>query len=82
MFRHQQRGNKASTLGVQEKGQRSTSLVEKINSFEKHLLEGKSVFMDDDGKPLEKVKYSGDQGSEDEVESVNNEMASYLASKQ
>ncbi|GJR19218.1 hypothetical protein Tco_0967745 [Tanacetum coccineum] len=37
--------------------------------------------MDDDGKPLENVEYSGDQGSEDEVESVDNEMACYLASK-
>ncbi|GJX65129.1 hypothetical protein Tco_0299472 [Tanacetum coccineum] len=44
-------GNKASTSGVQEEGQRSTPLVEMIS------------------------------GSEDEVESVDNEMASYLASK-
>nr|GEX06970.1 hypothetical protein [Tanacetum cinerariifolium] len=53
----------------------------KINMFEEQLLDGKCVHMDDDGKPLEKVDYSGDHGSEDEVEPVDNEMTSYLASK-
>nr|GEU40176.1 hypothetical protein [Tanacetum cinerariifolium] len=46
----------------------------------RQLPEGKCVFVVDDGKPLEKVDYSGDHDSEDEVEAVNNEMASYLAS--
>ncbi|GKA31872.1 hybrid signal transduction histidine kinase M, partial [Tanacetum coccineum] len=45
------------------------------------LMEGKYVLVDDDGKPLEKVDYSDARGSEDEVEYVDNEMASYLASK-
>nr|GEZ64598.1 hypothetical protein [Tanacetum cinerariifolium] len=36
---------------------------------------------DDDGKPLENVDYSGDHDSEDEVEPVDNEMASFMASK-
>ncbi|GJV62147.1 hypothetical protein Tco_1468247 [Tanacetum coccineum] len=63
-------GNKASTSGVQEEGQRSTPLVEKINIFEKQMLEGKCVLVDDDGKPMENIDYSSDHGSEDEVESV------------
>nr|GEX03079.1 zinc knuckle CX2CX4HX4C [Tanacetum cinerariifolium] len=45
------------------------------------LSEEKCMLVDDDGKPLEKIDYSGDHGSEDEVESVENEMASYLALK-
>ncbi|GJW31755.1 retrovirus-related pol polyprotein from transposon TNT 1-94 [Tanacetum coccineum] len=45
------------------------------------MLEGKCVFVNDDGKPLKNVDYSGNEGSEDEVESVDNEMASYLALK-
>nr|GEW32755.1 hypothetical protein [Tanacetum cinerariifolium] len=45
------------------------------------LLEEKCVFMDDDGKPLKKVDYLGDRGSDDEVESIDNEMTSYLSSK-
>ncbi|GKB23403.1 hypothetical protein Tco_0862804, partial [Tanacetum coccineum] len=34
-----------------------------------------------EGKPIEKVDYPGDHDSEDEVEPVENEMASFLASK-
>ncbi|GJT17087.1 retrovirus-related pol polyprotein from transposon TNT 1-94 [Tanacetum coccineum] len=74
-------GNKAYMSGVQEEGQHSILLVEKINIFEKHMLKEKYMLVDDEGKPMEKVKYSGDLGSEDEVESVENEMASYLTSK-
>nr|GFA98731.1 hypothetical protein [Tanacetum cinerariifolium] len=61
--------NKASMSSMQEEGQRSTSLIEKINSFEKQLLEGKCVLIGDDGKPLNNVDYSGHQGSDDELES-------------
>ncbi|GJU58808.1 zinc finger, CCHC-type containing protein [Tanacetum coccineum] len=39
------------------------------------------TLVDDEGKPLEKVDYSGDHDSKDEVESGDNEMASFLASK-
>ncbi|GKE31208.1 hypothetical protein Tco_1450530, partial [Tanacetum coccineum] len=42
---------------------------------------GKCVLVDDDGKPLKKVDYSGDQGSDDGVESIENKMGSYVASK-
>ncbi|GKA15232.1 hypothetical protein Tco_0694979 [Tanacetum coccineum] len=55
------------------------------NSFEalnvKNLVseevetEGECVLVDDDVKPLKNVDYSGDQDSEDEIESVDNEMA-------
>ncbi|GJR07168.1 hypothetical protein Tco_0530152, partial [Tanacetum coccineum] len=73
--------NKAFKSGVQEEGQSSTPLVEKINMFEQQLLEGKYVLVDNKGKHLEKVEYSGDHDSEDEVEHVNNKIASFLASK-
>ncbi|GJR51033.1 putative ribonuclease H-like domain-containing protein [Tanacetum coccineum] len=61
-------GNKATTSGTQEVGQSSTPLVERINVFEKQDMEGKLVLVDDDGKPVKKVKYPGNTGSEDEVE--------------
>nr|GEX40860.1 hypothetical protein [Tanacetum cinerariifolium] len=73
--------NKASTSSVQEEGQTSTPIVEKINMFEKQLIEGKCVLVDDEGNPLKMVDYSGEHGSEDEVEHVDNKMASFLASK-
>ncbi|GKA68678.1 reverse transcriptase domain-containing protein [Tanacetum coccineum] len=47
-------GNKASTSGLQDEGQSSTQLVEKINMFEKKLLEGQCVLVDDDGKLVKK----------------------------
>nr|GEV74976.1 hypothetical protein [Tanacetum cinerariifolium] len=49
------------------------------NQYLKNRKDRGSV--DDDGKPLEKVDYMGDQGSENEAGYVNNEMASYLALK-
>ncbi|GKE22601.1 hypothetical protein Tco_1434113 [Tanacetum coccineum] len=66
---------------VQEEGQSATPLVENINMFEKQMLEGKCVLMDDDGKPLKNIAYLDDHDSEDEVEPVDNEMANFLASK-
>ncbi|GKA99599.1 putative reverse transcriptase domain-containing protein [Tanacetum coccineum] len=64
--------NKATTSGTQEVGQSSTPLVERINVFEKQDMEGKLVLLDDDGKPIKKVKYPGNTRSEDEVEPVDN----------
>nr|GEX54431.1 hypothetical protein [Tanacetum cinerariifolium] len=74
-------GDKAFMSGVQEEGQSSTPFVEKINMFDQHLLEGNCVLTDDEGKSLEKVEYSGDHDSEDEVEPIDNEMTYFLASK-
>nr|GEW48428.1 hypothetical protein [Tanacetum cinerariifolium] len=55
------------------------------NNWEKYglkkILEGKPVFMDDDGKPHDKVDYPINLGSDDEVEPIENEMACFLASK-
>ncbi|GKF09585.1 hypothetical protein Tco_0043809, partial [Tanacetum coccineum] len=52
-----------------------------IRRFEQQLLDGKCVLVDEDGKSMEKVDCSGDQGSEDEVEHDDNKIASFLASK-
>nr|GEU71514.1 hypothetical protein [Tanacetum cinerariifolium] len=71
-------GNNESTY---EEGQSVTLVVEKINMIEQQLLEGKFVLVDDDGKPLEKDDYLNDHDNEDEVEPLDNEMASYLASE-
>nr|GEY33154.1 hypothetical protein [Tanacetum cinerariifolium] len=73
--------NKATTSGTQEERKSFTLLVEKINVFEKQMLKGKLVLLDNDRKPLEKVDYPGNTGSEDEVKPADNETASYLASK-
>ncbi|GJR23246.1 uncharacterized mitochondrial protein-like protein [Tanacetum coccineum] len=66
---------KQSTEGANQK--MTLSVVRKL----KRLPEGECVLVDDDGKPLKKANYSDDQDSEDKIESVDNEMTSYLASK-
>nr|GEU51647.1 hypothetical protein [Tanacetum cinerariifolium] len=73
--------NKASTSSVQKEWQSATPLVEKINMFEKQMLEEKCMLVDADGKPLKKVDHFDDHDSEDEVEPIDNEMANFLASK-
>nr|GEX05552.1 hypothetical protein [Tanacetum cinerariifolium] len=59
----------------------TTPIVKKIDKIERLIIEEKVTLVDDEGKPLEKVDSSGDHDNEDEVESIDNEMASFLASK-
>ncbi|GJR29111.1 zinc knuckle CX2CX4HX4C containing protein [Tanacetum coccineum] len=68
---------KQSTGGVNQKT--TPSVVRKL----KRLLNGNYVLVDDDddGKPLKNFDYSREHDSEDEIKSIDNEMASYLASK-
>ncbi|GJX24936.1 ribonuclease H-like domain-containing protein [Tanacetum coccineum] len=49
--------------------------------MERHIMEGKVTLMDDQGKPLTNVDSSGDHDSENEVASVDNNMANFLALK-
>nr|GEW74332.1 hypothetical protein [Tanacetum cinerariifolium] len=58
----------------------TTPIVDKIGKLEKLIIDEKVTLVDDDGKPLKKVDYSGDHDSEDKVESVDNHMARFMAS--
>nr|GEW17815.1 retrovirus-related Pol polyprotein from transposon TNT 1-94 [Tanacetum cinerariifolium] len=49
--------------------------------LERLIIDGEFTLVDDEGTPLKKADYSGDHDSEDEVKPVDNEMASFLASK-
>ncbi|GKC83939.1 hypothetical protein Tco_1139656 [Tanacetum coccineum] len=53
----------------------TTPIIEKINKSEKLIIDGKVTLVDDEGKSLDKVESLGDYDSEDEVTSVDNEMA-------
>ncbi|GJW73960.1 putative reverse transcriptase domain-containing protein [Tanacetum coccineum] len=53
----------------------TTPIAEKIDKIEKPIIDGQVTLVDDEGKPVEKVDYSGDHDSEDEVASVDNDMA-------
>ncbi|GJS79847.1 hypothetical protein Tco_0729728 [Tanacetum coccineum] len=59
----------------------STPVIKKIDKIEKLIVEGKVTLVDDDGKPFKKVASSCEYDSEDEVASVDNEMANFLAKK-
>ncbi|GJT40999.1 hypothetical protein Tco_0940864 [Tanacetum coccineum] len=59
----------------------TTPIVKKIRKTEKLIIDEKVSLVDDDGKPLKKVDYPGDHDSEDEVESVDNDMARSMASE-
>ncbi|GJR60275.1 hypothetical protein Tco_1502437 [Tanacetum coccineum] len=58
----------------------TTPIVEKIDKLEKLIIDEKITLADDVGKPMKYVDYLGDHDSEDEVEPVDNEMTSFLAS--
>nr|GEW53772.1 hypothetical protein [Tanacetum cinerariifolium] len=55
--------------------------VDKIGKLKKLIIDGKVSLVDDEGKPLKKVDYPGDRDSEDEVKTVDNDMAYFSASK-
>ncbi|GKA21190.1 putative reverse transcriptase domain-containing protein [Tanacetum coccineum] len=62
--------NKASTSGYNketpsniEEGQCSVPLVERINILKKHILDGKLVLVDDDGKPLDWIWFKKPAGT-------------------
>nr|GEV03877.1 hypothetical protein [Tanacetum cinerariifolium] len=68
-------------FGYGRGGTKFYHIVDKINVLEKQILEGKLMIMDDDEKLWKKVEYPVNLGSDDEVEPVENEMASFLVSK-
>nr|GEX12105.1 putative EF-hand domain pair, reverse transcriptase, RNA-dependent DNA polymerase [Tanacetum cinerariifolium] len=71
--------SKDFTPRIQVEGQSYTP-VDKINRIELDLMKGKCVLVSDDGKPLKNVDSLADHDSNDEVASVDNDMALDLTS--
>ncbi|GKD69181.1 hypothetical protein Tco_1323271, partial [Tanacetum coccineum] len=69
----------SSFWNVESSSISTTHIVDKIDKIGKLIIDGKITLMDDEGKPVEQVAYPGDHNVEDEVEPVDNEMASFLA---
>ncbi|GJR87120.1 hypothetical protein Tco_0211131 [Tanacetum coccineum] len=65
----------ANTSGNKKKDVESTKEIERL------IIDWKVILVDDEGKLLDKVNSSCHHDSEDEVESVDNEMASFVALK-
>nr|GEW83551.1 hypothetical protein [Tanacetum cinerariifolium] len=45
---------------------------DKIQKFEKLIIDEQAILVDEDGNPMKKVEYSGDHDSEDERDSYGN----------
>nr|GEU68893.1 hypothetical protein [Tanacetum cinerariifolium] len=58
-----------------------TPLMLDSYTVEKLIIDEKVTLSVDEGKPLKKVVFSGDYDSDDEVASIDNEMASFFAKK-
>nr|GEU87543.1 hypothetical protein [Tanacetum cinerariifolium] len=67
--------NNVNTSGNKKKDVESTKESKRL------IIDGKVTLVDDKGKPLEKIDSLSNYDSKDEVASVDNEMASFLASK-
>ncbi|GKA58476.1 hypothetical protein Tco_0757664 [Tanacetum coccineum] len=71
----------SSFWNVETSSTRTTPIVDRIRKIEKLIMDGKLTLVDNDGKPQKKVDYPGDHDSEDEVESVDNDMARSMATE-
>ncbi|GJY13442.1 hypothetical protein Tco_0382751 [Tanacetum coccineum] len=65
----------SSFWNVENSSTCTTPIVDKIRKLKKLIIDGKATLVDDAGKPLKKVEYPDDHNSEDEVESVDNDIA-------
>ncbi|GKA83007.1 hypothetical protein Tco_0789755 [Tanacetum coccineum] len=71
----------ASSSGNKKKGVKPTIEVSNSNPFDVLNSVNNDEELDKAGNPLKKVEYPGDHNSEDEVASVDNDMARDLASE-
>ncbi|GKC63877.1 putative reverse transcriptase domain-containing protein [Tanacetum coccineum] len=69
------------TKEVNSSSTSTTHIVEKINKIQRLVIDGMAILVGDEGKLLTRVYSSGDHDSEDEVASVDNDTANFLASK-
>nr|GEW21209.1 hypothetical protein [Tanacetum cinerariifolium] len=59
----------------------TTPTIDKIDKFEDLLTSGQAILVDKAGNPLKNVELPGEYDSEDEVASVDNDMARSMASE-
>ncbi|GJW34268.1 reverse transcriptase domain-containing protein [Tanacetum coccineum] len=79
-------GNKKKDVVPIEENAKSSStsttpIVEKIDKIKRLIIDGTATLVDDDGILLKNVDSSGDHDSDDEVASIDKDMANCLASK-
>ncbi|GJS41233.1 hypothetical protein Tco_0566276 [Tanacetum coccineum] len=59
----------------------NTPIIDKFGKFKDLLISGQAILVDEVGNLLKRVEYPGDYDSEDEVSSVDNDMARSMASE-
>ncbi|GJY72380.1 putative reverse transcriptase domain-containing protein [Tanacetum coccineum] len=73
--------SRSSFMNVDNSSTNTTPIIDKIKKFEELLTSGKANLMDEAGNPLKKVEFPYDYDSEDEVASIDNDMARSMASE-
>ncbi|GJY26623.1 hypothetical protein Tco_0401349 [Tanacetum coccineum] len=68
----------SSFMNVNYSSYGTTPIIEKIGKFEDLIISGQVILVDKDGNPLKKVEFPGEYDSEDEVASVDNDMAHFM----
>ncbi|GKE47943.1 hypothetical protein Tco_1479201, partial [Tanacetum coccineum] len=71
----------SSFMNIDNSSTRTTPIIDKIRKFEELLTSGKATLVDEAGNPLKNVDFLDDYDSEDEVASVDNDMARSMASE-
>ncbi|GJY06816.1 hypothetical protein Tco_0373870 [Tanacetum coccineum] len=69
----------SSFMNVNNSSSGTTPIIKKIKKFEDLLTSGQAILVDKEGNPLKKVEFLGEDDSENEVASVDNDMARSLA---
>ncbi|GJT14892.1 retrotransposon protein, putative, ty1-copia subclass [Tanacetum coccineum] len=69
----------SSFINVDNSSSGTTPIIEKIGKFEDSLTSGQAILVDKAGNPLKKVEFPSEYDSEDEVASVDNDMARSMA---
>ncbi|GJY52043.1 retrotransposon protein, putative, ty1-copia subclass [Tanacetum coccineum] len=71
----------SSFMNVDNSSSGTTPIIDKIGKFEDLLTSGQAILVDKAGNALKKVEFLGEYDSEDEVISVDNDMARSIASE-
>nr|GEW17675.1 hypothetical protein [Tanacetum cinerariifolium] len=81
MASNKAKSGRSSSWNVKVSSITTMPIFDKIDEYEKLIIDGKVSLVDDEGKPLKKIAYSDDHDSEDDVELVHNDMAHFMASE-
>ncbi|GKC90165.1 hypothetical protein Tco_1150814, partial [Tanacetum coccineum] len=77
---NKKKGVDSTNKNVENSSTNTTPIMDKIRKFENFIIEGQAILVDETGNP-QNVEYPSDHDNEDEVASVDNDMARSLASE-